>query len=82
VDVGHDTSAGYGYGAEQTGELLVVADGELDVARHDTGLLVVPRSVPGELENLQGARQKSRRLVKKFRVVSIASRSKSTPRNR
>jgi hypothetical protein len=52
VDVGHDATAGDGGAAEQLGQLLVVADGELDVARHDTGLLVVPGGVSSELQDL------------------------------
>jgi hypothetical protein len=52
MDVGHDTAAGDGHRAQQAGELLVVADGELDVARDDAGLLVVTSRVPGKLENL------------------------------
>ena len=57
MDVGHDTTASDGHGTQQAGELLVVADGELDVARHDAGLLVVTSRIPGKLENLheQGA---------------------------
>ena len=38
--------------AEELVELLVVADGELDVARHDARLLVVARGVARELEDL------------------------------
>ena len=52
MDVGHDTAASDGHRAQQAGELLVVADGELDVARNDAGLLVVTSRVPGQLENL------------------------------
>jgi len=52
VDVGHDAAARDGGAAEQLRQLLVVADSQLDVARHDAGLLVVPRSVPGQLKNL------------------------------
>jgi len=52
VDVGHDAAARDGGAAEQLRQLLVVADSQLDVARHDAGLLVVPRSVPGQLQNL------------------------------
>ena len=52
VDVGHDTPARDGHRAQQARELLVVADGKLDVARHDTGLLVVPCGVSGQLKNL------------------------------
>ena len=57
MDVRHDTTASDGHRAQQAGELLVVADGELDVARHDAGLLVVTSRIPGKLENLheQGA---------------------------
>lgn len=32
--------------------LLIVADGELKVARHDTLLLVIPRGISSELKNL------------------------------
>ena len=35
-------------------ELLIVADGQLDVAGHDAGLLVVAGGVAGELKNLGG----------------------------
>jgi hypothetical protein len=34
-------------------QLLVIADGELQVARHDTVLLVIPRGVAHELEDLR-----------------------------
>jgi hypothetical protein len=39
---------------EKLVELLVVSDGELEVSRDDSGLLVVPGSVTGELEDLGG----------------------------
>ena len=52
VDVGEDTAAGNGDIAEELVELLIVAHGELDVARDDAGLLVVAGSVAGELEDL------------------------------
>ena len=52
MDVGHHTAAGDGGAAEQLGQLLVIAHGELDVARHDTGLLVVPGGVSGQLQDL------------------------------
>ena len=54
VDVGEDTTGGDGDGAEELGELLIVADRQLDVAGHDAGLLVVAGGVAGELENLSG----------------------------
>ena len=53
VDVGQHPSGGDGDGAEQLAELLVVARGELDVARHDPVLLVVARRVAGELQHLR-----------------------------
>eukprot|EP01046_Picozoa_sp_COSAG06_P053452 COSAG06_NODE_9248_length_1947_cov_3.209416_1_plen_156_part_00 len=46
---GHE---GAGAGCAQLVELLVVADGQLDVARDDAGLLVVAGGVAGELEDL------------------------------
>ena len=52
VNVGKDTTLGDGNVAEKLVQLLVVADGELKVTRDDTGLLVVTRSVAGQLEDL------------------------------
>ncbi len=52
VDVGQDTSLSDGDVSEQLVQLLVVADGELEVAGNDTGLLVVAGSVTGQLEDL------------------------------
>jgi hypothetical protein len=40
--------------ATHLAQLLVVADGELQVARHDTVLLVVARGVARELEDFCG----------------------------
>ena len=54
MDVREDTAGGDGHARQQLAELLVVADGELDVARNDAGLLVVAGGVPGELEELGG----------------------------
>lgn len=53
MDVRHDAAAGDGDGAEESGELLVVPHGELDVAGHDPRLLVVAGGVPGQLEHLE-----------------------------
>ncbi len=64
MDVGHHAAAGDGGAAEQLGQLLVVAHRELDVARHDAGLLVVPRRVPGELEHLMTNRRRPNELAK------------------
>ena len=52
VDVGEHTSGRDGDSAEELVELLVVLDGEGDVAGHDAGLLVVAGGVAGELEDL------------------------------
>lgn len=52
VNVGQNAAVGDGDGAEQPAELLVVPDGQLDVARHYPSLLVVPSCVPGQLQNL------------------------------
>ena len=54
VDVGKDTSVSDGGAAEKLVELLVVADGELDVSWDDSALLVVLGGVSGELEDLSG----------------------------
>jgi len=54
VDVGQDTAGSDGHTAQQLGELVVVADGQLHVAGHDTGLLVVTGGVSSQLQNLSG----------------------------
>lgn len=54
MDVGENTTLGDGDTTEKLVELLVVADGELDVAGHNAGLLVVAGSVTGKLEDLSG----------------------------
>ncbi len=45
VDAGQHTASSDGHLAQQLGQLLVIADGQLDVAGHDAGLLVVTSSV-------------------------------------
>mmetsp|Transcript_8361 Transcript_8361/g.29537 ORF Transcript_8361/g.29537 Transcript_8361/m.29537 type:complete len:209 (-) Transcript_8361:48-674(-) len=52
VDVREHAARGDGDAAEELVQLLVVAHGELEVARHDARLLVVARRVAGELEDL------------------------------
>nr|XP_028576880.1 uncharacterized protein LOC114592772 [Podarcis muralis] len=52
LDVGQDAALGDGDFAEQLVELLVVADGQLQVAGDDAGLLVVASGVTGQLEDL------------------------------
>ncbi|EYC41369.1 hypothetical protein Y032_0571g114 [Ancylostoma ceylanicum] len=59
LDVGQNSSLGDGHTGQQLVELLVVADGELEMARVDPGLLVVTGSVAGQLEHLssEGAKK-------------------------
>jgi hypothetical protein len=52
VNVGEDTTLGNGDVAEQLVQLLVVADGELEMTGDDTGLLVVTGGVSSQLEDL------------------------------
>ena len=54
MDVGEHAAGSDGDTAEELVELLVVADGELDVARDDALLLVVAGGVASELEDLSG----------------------------
>ena len=63
VDVGEHTSRGDGDSAHELVQLLVVADGELDVARDDAALLVVTGSVACELEDLGAQVLEDRRHV-------------------
>ena len=51
VNVGEDTALGDGDVAKELVQLLVVPDGELQVTRDDTRLLVVAGSVAGQLED-------------------------------
>ena len=51
VDVGEDTALGDGDVAEQLVQFLIVSDGELEMTRDDTGLLVVTGSIASQLEN-------------------------------
>ena len=52
LDVGEDTTLGNGDAGEQLVQLLVVADGQLEVAGDDPGLLVVPGSIASQLKDL------------------------------
>lgn len=51
LDVGQHTTLGDGHAGEQLVQLLVVADGQLQVTRDDPGLLVVAGSVASQLED-------------------------------
>lgn len=52
LDVGQDAALRDRDAGEELVEFLVVADGELEVARDDARLLVVARRVAGQLEHL------------------------------
>ena len=52
MDVGEHAAGGDGHRAQELVELLVVADGQLDVAGDDAALLVVAGGVASELEDL------------------------------
>ena len=52
MDVGENTTGGDGSVSHESVELFIVADGELDVTRDNSGLLVVLGGVTGELEDL------------------------------
>mgnify|MGYP006952853420 CR=1 FL=1 len=54
VDVGENTTVGDGDTSQELAQLLIVADSQLDVAGHDTGLLVVASGIAREFENLSG----------------------------
>jgi len=51
VDVGQNTALGNGDVSQQLVQLLIVADGELEMAGDNTGLLVIASSVAGKFEN-------------------------------
>ena len=62
MDVGQHPAGGYSDRTQKLAQLLVIAHSELDVARHDPVLLVVPRCVPRQLEDLKiGSRDEARR---------------------
>jgi hypothetical protein len=51
VNVGQDTTLGNGNVAQKLVQLLIVADGELQMTGDDTSLLVVASSVTSKLED-------------------------------
>lgn len=53
VDIGQHATGGNGHASEQTVELLIIANRELDVTRNDTALLVVASGVARKLEDLR-----------------------------
>ena len=52
MDEGDDSALGNGDSTQKLVELLIVLDGQLKVTGVDPGLLVVPGSVPSQLEDL------------------------------
>ena len=54
MDIGKDTTLSDGYMAQKLVQFLIVADGELEMAGDDTGLLVVASSVTGQLKDFGG----------------------------
>jgi hypothetical protein len=54
VDVGQDTALGDGNVSEKLVQLLIVPDGELQMAGDDTGLLVIAGGVASQLKDFGG----------------------------
>ena len=54
VDVGKHATGSDGDATQQLAELLVVSDGQLNVAGHHAGLLVVTGGIAGQLQHLGG----------------------------
>lgn len=54
VDVGQDTTLSNRNMSKQLVQFLIVADGKLEMARNDTGLLVVTGSVASQLQDFSG----------------------------
>lgn len=52
MDVRQNAAVCDGHRSEKPPEFLVVPDGQLDVPRHNPSLLVIPRGVPGQFQNL------------------------------
>ena len=52
VDVGEHTTLSDGDTGKELAQFLIIADSQLDVAGHNTGLLVVASGVAREFENL------------------------------
>lgn len=54
LDIGQNTTLGDGHAAEEFVQLLVITYSQLEMARNDTGLLVVSCGVASQLQNLSG----------------------------
>lgn len=85
LDVGQDSSLGDGDPGEQLVQLLVVADGELEMTGDDAGLLVVTSSVTGQLEDLSsqvfhdGSQVHGGTGTNTLGIVSLAEETMDTP---
>ena len=51
MNVGQDTTLGDGDVSEKLVQFLIVTDGELEMTRDDTGLLVIASGVTSQLED-------------------------------
>lgn len=54
LDVGEDTALGDGHSLEELVQLFVVADGQLEMARVDSGLFVVASGIASQLQHFCG----------------------------
>ena len=85
LDVGQDSSLGDGHPGEQLVQLLVVADGELEMTGDDAGLLVVASSVTGQLEDFSsqvfhdGGQVHGGTGTNTLSIVSLAEETMDTP---
>lgn len=52
MNIGEDTSLGDGDMSEKLIQLLIVADGKLEMARDDAGFLVVAGGITSQFEDL------------------------------
>ena len=52
MDVGEDTTCGDSACSSELAELLIVADGELDMTRHNRLLFVLSAGITGQVEDL------------------------------
>ena len=54
LDIGQHAALSDGHPREQTIQLLVIPDGQLEMSGHDPALLVVSGRISGQLEDLRG----------------------------
>lgn len=71
MNVGKNAALGYGDARQQLVQLLVVPNSQLDVARSDALLLVVPASVSGKLQNFCAEVLKSTRALQSARLGEL-----------